>query len=344
MSGTTAGNATFEHRDVALLAVTAVEAPVVVPSQRFDEQLASTLRRLRLPRGLLRRVAGVTERRWWDEGTTFDDAATQAAAKALAESGVNPSQVGLLINTSVTRTHLEPSVASRIHDGLGLPTSALNFDITNACLGFVNGLTLAAQLIDAGQVRYAVIVDGEDPRPTQEATIRRLSQPGSTREDFLREFATLTLGAGAAAAVLGPASAHPGAHRVLGGVSRAATQHHALCVGGPDGMSTDPQGLLDGGLELVVDAWNEAEPRWGWSTADRFVTHQVSTVHTSSIIDVLGLDRRRVPTTFPRWGNVGPASLPMTLAAEADSLSAGDRVVCMGVGSGLNTAMTEIVW
>jgi acyl-CoA:acyl-CoA alkyltransferase len=338
------GNATFQHRDVALLAVTAVEAPLVVPSKQFDDQLASTLKRLRLPKGLLGRVAGVRERRWWDDGTTFDLAATQAAAKALAESGVDPGEVGLLINTSVTRTHLEPSVASRIHDGLGLPSSALNFDITNACLGFVNGLTLAAQLIDAGQIRYAVIVDGEDPRPTQEATIRRLSEPGTTREDFLREFATLTLGAGAAAAVLGPASLHPGAHRRVGGVSRAATQHHTLCVGGPDGMSTDPQGLLDGGLELVVEAWNEAEPQWRWSAADRIITHQVSTVHTTSIVDALGLDRGRVPTTFPRWGNVGPASLPMTLASEADSLSSGDRVLCLGVGSGLNTALTEIVW
>ncbi|WP_029288717.1 3-oxoacyl-ACP synthase III [Cellulomonas sp. HZM] len=337
-------NAVFEHKDVALLAVTAVEAPVAVPSTQFDEQLAATLRRLRLPKGLLRRVAGVQERRWWDGATSFDDAAIQAGAKALAESGVDPAAVGLLVNTSVTRTHLEPSVASRVHDGLSLPSSALNFDITNACLGFVNGMTLAAQLIDAGQIDYAVVVDGEDPEPVQRATIERLTQPDATREGFLREFATLTLGAGAAAAVLGRASEHPGGHRLLGGVSRAATQHHELCVGGPDGMSTDPQGLLDGGLELVVDAWREAEPRWGWSGADRFVTHQVSRVHTRSIVEALGLDKARVPTTFPRWGNVGPASLPMTLAAEADSLSTGDRVVCMGVGSGLNTAMTEIVW
>lgn len=338
------GNATFHHTDVALLAVTAIEAPVVVPSTAFDDRLASTLRRLRLPKGLLRRVAGVQERRWWDAGQTFDDAAIAAAAKALAEAGVDPDAVGLLINTSVSRAHLEPSVASRIHDGLGLPSRALNFDITNACLGFVNGITLAAQLIDAGQIQYAVVVDGEDPRATQEATLARLDSPSSTREDFLREFATLTLGAGAAAAVLGPASLHPGAHRLVGGVSRAATQHHDLCVGSLDGMHTDPQGLLDGGLELVVDAWREADPILDWSSADRFVTHQVSKVHTRSIIDAIGLDPAKVPTTFPRWGNVGPASLPMTLVAEADSLSAGDRVVCMGVGSGLNTAMTEIVW
>ncbi len=338
------GNATFEHHDVALLAVTAIEATVPVPSSSFDEQLRPTLRRLRLPRGLLGRVAGVHERRWWDAGTTFDDAAIAVGAKALAEAGVDGDDVGLLVNTSVTRTHLEPSVASRIHDGLGLPSRAQNFDLTNACLGFVNGLTLAAQLIDAGQVDYAVVVDGEDPQPTQEATIRRLSDPSSTRDDFLREFATLTLGAGAAAAVLGRASAHPGAHRLVGGVSRAATQHHALCVGGVDGMSTDPRGLLDGGLELVVDAWNEAAPQRGWADVDRFVTHQVSTVHTQSLVQALGLDPAKVPTTFPRWGNVGPASLPMTLVAQQGSLSAGDRVLCMGVGSGLNTAMTEIVW
>jgi 3-oxoacyl-[acyl-carrier-protein] synthase III len=338
------GNATFRHRDVALLAVVGIEAPVVVPSTVFDERLAPTLKRLRLPRGLLSRVAGVHERRWWDEEMTFDDAATAAGAKALAEAGIDAGNVGLLINTSVTRTFLEPSVASRIHSNLSLPSSALNFDLTNACLGFVNGMTLAAQLIDSGQISYAVIVNGEDPRPTQEATIARLTAPETTRETFLEEFATLTLGAGAAAAVLGPARLHPGAHRLLGGVARSATQHHDLCVGGVDGMKTDPGGLLAGGLELVVDAWNEAQPEWDWADVDRIVTHQVSSVHTRSIVEALGLDPERVPTTFPRWGNVGPAALPMTLAAQADSLRTGDRVLCMGVGSGLHTAMAEIVW
>ncbi|WP_298459713.1 3-oxoacyl-ACP synthase III [uncultured Cellulomonas sp.] len=339
------GNATFRHTGTALLAITGLEAPVVVPSSHFDDELAGTLKRLRLPRGLLQRVAGVKERRWWDAGTAFDEAAIAAGAKALAESGVDAADVGLLINTSVTRAHLEPSVASKVHDGLGLPPSALNFDVTNACLGFVNGLTLAAGMIDSGQIRYALIVDGEDPQATQEGTIARLNRPGTTREDYLREFATLTLGSGAAAAVLGPVDDHPGAHRVLGGVSRAATQHHGLCVGGIDaGMQTDATGLLENGLALVQEAWHEAEPEWGWSGVDRFVMHQVSTIHIKRIVEELGLDRRAVPLTFPHLGNVGPASVPITLAAEADSLSAGDRVLCMGVGSGLNTAMTEIVW
>ncbi|AUZ89074.1 3-oxoacyl-ACP synthase III, partial [Arthrobacter agilis] len=249
------------------------------------------------------------------------------------------------INTSVTRRNLEPSVAVKIHHSLGLPSSAMNFDLANACLGFVNGMTLAANMIDSGQIKYALIVAGEDAQRTQEATFKRLNREDSTREDFLSEFATLTLGSGAAAAVIGPADAHPGSHRILGGVSRAGTQHHELCVGGIDGMYTDTKGLLDGGLELVVTAWHEAQADgWAWDAMDRYVTHQVSNSYTNAIIKAVDLERERVPITFPHWGNVGPASLPMTLAQEAQSLTPGDRVLCLGVGSGLNTSMMEIAW
>ena len=318
---------------------------MVVTSAEFDERLAPSLRRLRLSNKLLERVAGITERRWWSPGTAFDDAAIEAGAKAMAEAGVEPGQIGLLINTSVTRRNLEPSVAVKIHHMLGLPSSAMNFDLANACLGFVNGITLAANMIDSGAIKYALIVAGEDAQRTQEATFTRLNRADSTREDFLREFATLTLGSGAAAAVIGPADAHPGSHRVLGGVSRAGTEHHELCVGGIDGMYTDTKGLLDGGLELVVTAWQEAQREgWDWSAMDRYVTHQVSNSYTNAIIRAVDLVRERVPITFPRWGNVGPASLPMTLAQEAQSLNPGDRVLCLGVGSGLNTSMMEIVW
>ncbi|MEC5198263.1 3-oxoacyl-[acyl-carrier-protein] synthase III [Arthrobacter sp. PL16] len=339
------GNATFRHDNTALLAVTSVEAPVVVTSAEFDERLAPSLKRLRLSKRLLERVAGVTERRWWSPGSDFDDAAIEAGAKAMAEAGIEPSDVGLLINTSVTRRNLEPSVAVKIHHSLGLPSSAMNFDLANACLGFVNGMTLAANMIDSGQIKYALIVAGEDAQKTQEATFKRLNREESTREDFLSEFATLTLGSGAAAAVIGPADLHPGSHRILGGVSRAGTQHHELCVGGVDGMYTDTKGLLDGGLELVVTAWHEAQSDgWKWDAMDRYVTHQVSNSYTNAIIKAVDLERERVPITFPHWGNVGPASLPMTLAQESQSLNPGDRVLCLGVGSGLNTSMMEIAW
>lgn len=252
----------------------------------------------------------------------------------------------MMINTSVSREHLEPSVAVGIHHDLGLPTSAMNFDITNACLGFVNAITLASSMIDAGQAKYVLIVNGEDTRKVQEATINRINslEKMASREEFMAEFASLTLGCGAAAAVIGPADLHPEGHRIIGGVTRAATQHHGLCVGDHNGMYTDARGLLDGGIELVMNALEDAREHFDWDSMDTYVTHQVSQLHTSSIVKAAKLDKKRVPVTFPELGNVGPASLPITLSREADRLQPGDRVLCIGVGSGLNTAMLEIEW
>lgn len=340
------GNTTFHHRNAALLSVAEVEAPEVLTSKELDRRLADALKRLKLPTGLLQRVAGVKARRNWRADGDVRAGTVEAGRKALREAGIDSSEVSVMINTSVTREHLEPSVAVGIHHDLGLPSSAMNFDITNACLGFVNAITLASSLIDAGQARYVLIVNGEDARKVQNATVERINALDQqvSRDDFMSEFASLTLGCGAAAAVVGPFDLHPEGHRVLGGVTRAATQHHGLCVGDHRGMFTDARGLLDGGLELVMDAWDDAKAEFDWQQMDSYVTHQVSQLHTSSIIKAARLDKRRVPVTYPELGNVGPASLPITLAREAGNLQRGSRVLCMGVGSGLNTAMLEIQW
>ncbi|GAA2179960.1 3-oxoacyl-ACP synthase III [Leucobacter tardus] len=338
------GNAVSRFDNVALLSVASVLPSRVTTSEDIEHRLGSALSRLRLRSGMLRRVAGVLERRNWAEGETADDATIAAGRRALDEAGVDASQIGLLINTSVTRKHLEPSVAVALHHGLGLPSSAINFDVANACLGFINGMSLASGMIESGQIDYAIVVNGEDADDIQTNTIERLQREDIDRDGFMSEFASLTLGSGSAAAVLGRADRHPSGHRLLGGVTRAGTQFHGLCVGSVEGMFTDAKALLEGGLDLVVSAWREALPEWKWGSADRFITHQVSSVHTRSIIGATGIDRKRVPTTFGKYGNVGPASIPITLAEEQATLQRGDRVVLMGVGSGLNTAMMELAW
>jgi acyl-CoA:acyl-CoA alkyltransferase len=338
------GNSSYRHTNASVLSIVAAEASVVVTSSEIDERLTATYRRLGLRPGVLEGLAGIRERRWWPEGTTFIDGAVTAGGKALAQSGIDPSQIGLLINSSVSRNYLEPSTAVAIHHRLGLPTSAVNFDLANACLGFVNGVHLAATMIDAGHIDYALIVDGEDARGTQEATIARLRSADATTEDFLNEFATLTVGSGAAAMVLGPTDRHPEGHRVVGGIARAGTEHHALCIGDLERMVTDTRGLLDAGLQLAEDAWKEALVDHDWQHADCYVLHQVSSVHTKALCERLGIDQSKAPLTFPTYGNIGPAALPFTLALQVDRLQAGDSVLCMGIGSGLNTAFLELAW
>ncbi len=338
-------NSTHRFRNTSVLAVQTADASRVVSSDAFDDALADTYRRVGLRPGLLESLAGIRERRWWAEGVTFVDGAATAGAKAISESGVDPRDIGVMVNTSVSRRWLEPSTAVAVHHALGLPRSCSNFDVTNACLGFVNGMELAGAMIDSGMVDYALVVDGEDSRPVQERTIERLTRPETTAKDVVAQFATLTLGSGAVAMVLGRADRHPEGHRLVGSASRAATEHHELCVGDNEVMRTDLKGLLDAGLTVSTDLWTGARQDFGWSAGiSRYVMHQVSKVHTESVIDRLGLDPDRVPRTFPVFGNLGPASVPTTLAGEVDSLADGDRVLLMGIGSGLNASVLEIAW
>ena len=339
------GNTTHRFSNTAILNVSSADASQVVTSAAFDEQLADTYRRVRLRPGMLERLVGIRERRWWPEGVSFVDGAAMAGAKAISESGIDPAEIGLMVNTSVSRMHLEPSTATAVHHALGLPTSCQNFDVTNACLGFVNGIELAGAMIDSGRVDYVLVVNGEDSRKVQERTIANLAGAGTTSKDVMSQFASLTLGSGAAAMVLGRADRHPEGHRVVASASRAGTEHHGLCIGDNDGMYTDLKGLLDAGLQLSEDLWHEATQEFDWAGGmDRYVIHQVSQVHTNAVCERLGIDPTRVPRTFPDRGNIGPASVPVTLAGVAHDLVDGDRVLLMGIGSGLNASILEIAW
>ncbi|MFV1969785.1 MAG: 3-oxoacyl-ACP synthase III [Acidimicrobiia bacterium] len=329
--------------DSAIVSVTNVDAPEVVPSSRFDEILAETYERVGAQPGLLESLAGIKERRWWPEGHVFTDAAAAAGAKAIEASGVRVDDIGLLIDTSVCRDRLEPSSAVTVHNTLDLPSQCLNFDLSNACLGFLNALQIAGNMIDSGQIDYALIVDGEGSRGLQETTLARLSGVDATMADLFSEFASLTLGSGGAAALVGRHSDNPGSHKVVGGVARADTSHHNLCVGDLEKMHTDTKLLLNAGLQVAKLGWVDAEER-GWLTVDRYIAHQISQVHTALLCETLGIDPAKVPLTFPYLGNVGPASIPITLSLEAESLEPGDRVLLLGVGSGLNASAMELIW
>lgn len=337
-------NTNFTFEDVALVSLEACEAPIVVTSVEVDERLAPFYERTNGKPGLLEGLAGIRERRQWPEDVSFTDAAAMAGERAIEAAGIDRERIGLLVDTSVARTRLEPSSAVTVHDSLGLPTTCLNFDLVNACLGFVNAMHLAGVMIDAGQLDYAIIVDGEGTREIYDNTIRYLNEHGEGLPDILANFASLTLGSGSVAAVIGRHSENPGSHPLLRGFFHAATQHHQLCIGSLERMTTDTRGLLDAGTELAKLAWDDAGAGDEWGNRDRYILHQVSEVHTNAMLDVLGIEPERVPKMFPTHGNIGPAAIPITLASVADTLSPGDSVLCMGIGSGLNAGVIELRW
>jgi acyl-CoA:acyl-CoA alkyltransferase len=337
------------YQHVSIDTVAHVEGPVRLTSAEMIRWLEPAVRRLGIPAGvLLEEVAGIRARRLWDAGTRVSDAATMAARKALAASTVPADRIGVLINTSVCRDYLEPSTASVVHGALGLPGGCANFDVGNACLAFLTGMELAGRMIEHGDVEYALIVDGEASNEITERTVERLNSADATAEQFRREFASLTLGSGAAAMVLGRSALLPYGHRFRGAVSLAATAYSHLCRGTMDRMVTDGGALLDEGLKLAATTYRMADEAFGWVGGEigEFAVHQVSKVHTDALVEALGIDPAKVLALYPEYGNIGPASVPVALSKldELGRLRPGTRVGLMGIGSGLNCSMAEVVW
>ena len=336
----------FQH--VSIASVSHVDAPHSLTSAAINVRLKPTLDRLGIKTDVLSDIAGIHSRRLWDNETQASDAATLAAEKALADAGVPREKVGLLVNTSVSRDFLEPSTASIVSGNLKLSETCQNFDVANACLAFLNGMDIASRMIERGEIDYALVVDGETANLVYEKTLERMSGPTITEEQFRNELASLTLGCGAAAMVLARRELAPDAPLYKGGVTRAATQWNTLCRGNLDRMVTDTRMLLIEGLKLAQLTFAAAKQALGWvvDELDEFVIHQVSQVHTQAFIKAFGIDPKKVLTIFHEHGNIGPASVPIVLSKlkEMGRLRKGSRVALLGIGSGLNCSMAEVVW
>ncbi|MGH7997228.1 MAG: 3-oxoacyl-[acyl-carrier-protein] synthase III C-terminal domain-containing protein, partial [Opitutaceae bacterium] len=213
---------------------------------------------------------------------------------------------------------------------------------------------IAGAMIDSGQIRCALVAAGENGRPLLEHTIATLLERALDRNGVKPYFANLTIGSGAAAAIVcheSLAGDHP--HRLRGGVARADTAHSELCQGdqaGADALSmrTDSEQLLLAGVELARQTWIEFQREVGWNagTVDRFIGHQVGAMHRRKVYETLDLDLAKDYSTFETLGNMGSVSVPATLAlaAEAGAVAPGDRAALFGIGSGINCMMLALEW
>lgn len=348
----------MKYSSVCIDAVSHVLPPKVVSSEELEQWLEPLYRRLRLPHGRLELMTGIRERRFWAPGTRPSDVAAQAGRRALELADSGPDRVDCLLHCGVSRDAVEPATSTEVHRQLGIPPHALNFDLSNACLGVLSGMLMVAGMIELGQITCGLVVTGEDSRPLVENTVRELNEnPAFTRQSIKSHFASLSIGSAAAAVLLAHESISSTGHRLLGGASWCDTSHNSLCRGGEEGtvavgggplMATDSEELLVRGVDVARHTWRQVEQALGWTpdTPDLVCTHQVGKAHTARLFDALGLDTSKNFATFPYLGNCGSASVPATaaIAAEQGALEPGDRLALLGIGSGINCTMLGVEW
>jgi 3-oxoacyl-[acyl-carrier-protein] synthase-3 len=328
--------------------------PVVVTSVELEDRLRPLYQALRLPEGQLEALTGIVERRWWEPGFPLYQGAVRAARKALAQASVSPDEVEVLIYAAVCREQFEPATACRVAASLGLRPDTV-YDLSNACLGVLNGVVEVANRIELGQVRAGLVVSCETAREINDSTIEDLLRARSM-EHFRSSLATLTGGSGAAAVLVTDGSFGRQRRRLLGGTTQAAPQYHGLCRWGLNTvlnaarqvMFTDSVAILKYGVELGLRTWKAFLTRLGWCAdmVDKVICHQVGSVHRDCVLKALGISSDKEYSTYEFLGNMGTVSLPLTaaLAEERGFLSAGDRVSLLGIGSGLNCLMLGVEW
>ena len=343
----------FRHACIESMAVALPEEKWT--SAGIEERLRPLYERLKLPAGRLELMTGIKERRMWAAGTRPSEASAVAGRNVLAKSALKAGQMQVLIHSAVCRDMLEPATASFAHHKIGLGPSCQIFDLSNACLGFLNGLVTLAAMIDSGQIKCGMVVSGENGRPLVDRTIKHLLETPLDRNAIKPFFANLTIGSAAVATVVCHEDQLPAGaakHRLLAGSVMADTKHVELCQGDTEGdslvMETDSEQLLLAGVEVARQTWQAFEQETGWntSTPDRIITHQVGSTHRRKLYETVGLDLAKDFSTFETLGNTGSAALPsaLALAVEQGALKAGQKAALLGIGSGLNSLMLAVEW
>ena len=331
-------------------------APNVVTSDDIETRLEPLYESLHIKKGQLELITGILERRFWDPACKMSEGAIKAGAKAIAASGFSSELIGMLVYGGVCRDNLEPATACAVSDGLGLGPETHVFDVSNACLGVLNGIVLVANAIELGQIKAGLVVACESSRQIIDTTIDRLLETKDMNV-FAKTIATLTGGSGAVAVLLCDASVSGQAHRLIGGVARNANRYHKLCLWGPDTgipagrlniMDTDSASVLQNGSALGVKTFKAFMKALSWSDdkPDKIICHQVGATHQKNILEAIGMPKEKDFTTFRHLGNIGTVSLPITaaIASEREFLVKNDLVGFFGIGSGLNCMMLGIEW
>lgn len=296
----------------------------------------------------LERLTGIVERRRAGDGVEPSDLAVAAARQALERAGVSPSQVQFIVYTGVSRDHcVEPSTAHNVQRKLGA-SNAHAFDVSNACLGFMNGILAVDGFLGSG-ARYGLVVTGEKGSMFARNAIKELRKARHESE-FSDLLAGLTLGDVGAAFLLGRKQ-HPD-HGFSGFEFASDGNHSDLCWCGDDtgigAVHTDMPALLKEATDLGVGVYNRLIDTLKWSNDELrwYIPHQIGKISFKIHTKVTGIPASKMPNSYEHFGNLITGNIPMCVETidAGNGLSTGDKVWMAGAGSGVCAGHAGLVW
>jgi 3-oxoacyl-[acyl-carrier-protein] synthase III len=273
---------------------------------------------------------GIRERRWVGEGETVETLALDAAKLAVERAGIDGSQLGAVIVSTVTYYHQTPSLAAKLAHRLGSTGAA--FDISAACAGFCYGIAQAESLVRSGAATYVLVIGVEE--------LSRFTNVHDRGTAFL--FAD-----GAGAAVVGPSDDN-GIGPVIwgsdgsqsGAINQTLEWSEALDQGAKPYIHMDGRAVFKWASGFIAEATTHVLEAAGVSPdeLDVFIPHQANNRITDAMLRSLKLPKHVVVArTIKQYGNNSAASVPMAMDSLLSSGEAksGQTALLIGFGAGL---------
>jgi 3-oxoacyl-[acyl-carrier-protein] synthase III len=305
---------------------------VVVSTADLEARLKPLYDAFKLPSGQLELLTGISERRWWEPGFRLSEGATSAGRKALAQSGVDARDIDILIYAGVCREQFEPATACSVAANLGVSSDATMYDLSNACLGVLNGVVEVANRIELGQAKAGLVVSCESAREINETTIDRVVRSRSL-EVFRQSLATFTGGSGAVAVlVTNDELATERRRRLVGGAVKNAPQFHDLCRWGvqhllPSGVARAVEENLTVAMQRALETQAGAILQRGFDFGMRHVMLPFMETHAGDVL------KHGVELGIKTW-----IAFLSKLGWRCDQI---DRVICHQVGAGHREAVLK---
>jgi len=267
---------------------------------------------------------GIRQRYFCGENENTTTLAIEAAKNALADSGVDRSEIGCLLVATSSGEYAMPSTACLVHKALELPENIPVMDIGAACAGFLYAVDTARALLMAHGGKYAIVVGAEQMSHVLDMTDRNTC---------------VLFGDGAGAAVLA-LEEDAEYYSVVGSRGDLAIQ-----VGGPlrsIPMTMDGQNVFRFAVSTLPMCVDKLLEKSGLTLedVDWVVCHQANQRIIDASIRRLGVPAEKFYKNLDRFANTSAASVPLAIAElkESGKLVSGQRVIMVGFGGGLTWA------
>jgi 3-oxoacyl-[acyl-carrier-protein] synthase-3 len=289
---------------------------------------------------------GIRERHLVDKGVAASDLAVCAAKRALAERGIDASEIDAIVVGTVTPDMLYPSTACLVQYKMGIPKT-WGYDLSAGCSGFVYSLASGAAFISSGMHKKVLVIG---------------SDVNSSMIDYTDRATCVIFGDGAGAVLLEPAAdGEDGIIDFVNEVDGSGGQYLYRPGGGslhPAWMPEttpkmhyvhqDGQQVFKYAVRKMAEICLEILNRNGVNGHDiaAFIPHQANLRIITATADRLDLRPESVIVNIDRYGNTTAGTIPLAMetARQEGKLKKGDLVLLAAVGAGFTCGATLLRW